>query len=299
MDPMSLSPALLRALTSVDEHGSIARAAAALHYSQPALSRQLARLERVAGTRLLRRSPTGTTLTAAGHELARLARNVLGQLERFPSEVPTGPGPLRLGVFATACLDLVPRAIAEAAREVSEIDVRLAAVPDPLTALALDEIDLALMTRWDADPGAQDHLVVTALRDEELLLLTPAPDDRAGTTVVDGDIVDETWVDGPHPDCLGPAPLPGIGAHVGLHASTWSDKVRAVAQRQALSLVPETALDVLPATVGVAHLHSRPRRTVCLAVSRQGSRHPHADLVAEALGSCATPTTSSRFPAGG
>jgi DNA-binding transcriptional LysR family regulator len=292
MDPMSLSPTLLRALTTVDEHGSIARAAAALHYSQPALSRQLVRLERVAGTRLLRRSPSGTTLTAAGHELARLARSVLGQLERFPSEAPTRPGPLRLGVFATACVNLVPQAIAEAAREVAEIDLRLAAVPDPFTALALDEIDLALMARWDADPVAPAHVAVTALRDEELLLLTPTRDDRAGTTVADGDIVDETWVDGPHPDCLGPAPLPGAGADIGLHASTWSDKVRAVAQRQALSLVPDTALAVLPASVRVAHLRSRRRRTVCLAVSREGSRHPYAGLITEALVSCARPTTS-------
>ncbi|MEU6936597.1 LysR family transcriptional regulator, partial [Streptomyces rubiginosohelvolus] len=59
-------PTRLAALVAVAEAGSITRAAARLGYTAPALSQQLAKLEREAGAALLVRHHRGARLTAAG-----------------------------------------------------------------------------------------------------------------------------------------------------------------------------------------------------------------------------------------
>ncbi len=64
-------PTRLAALVAVAEAGSITRAAARLGYTAPALSQQLAKLEREAGAALLVRHHRGARLTAAGELLAK------------------------------------------------------------------------------------------------------------------------------------------------------------------------------------------------------------------------------------
>ena len=56
----------LECLVSIVEHGSLTRAAAVLHMSQPALSHQIAALERELGTPVIERRPRGVRPTAAG-----------------------------------------------------------------------------------------------------------------------------------------------------------------------------------------------------------------------------------------
>ena len=64
-----------------EEH--FARAAARLHFTPPALSKRLQRLEHQIGARLLNRGPTGTTaLTAAGWQFAEQAVAAMDQAHR-------------------------------------------------------------------------------------------------------------------------------------------------------------------------------------------------------------------------
>ena len=56
----------LECLVAVADTGSITQAAHLLHLSQPAVSHQLASLERETRARLVRRNPRGVTLTSAG-----------------------------------------------------------------------------------------------------------------------------------------------------------------------------------------------------------------------------------------
>ncbi|MGV9707511.1 LysR substrate-binding domain-containing protein [Streptomyces sp. NPDC003483] len=72
-----LETALLRAFVSSVRSGSISRAAAALGHSQPALSGQLRRLERVVGRQLLHRGTTGVTPTKAGEVFLPYAERIL------------------------------------------------------------------------------------------------------------------------------------------------------------------------------------------------------------------------------
>src|ERR1700729_3102735 len=65
----------LECLVAIVEHGSLTRAAVQLRISQPALSHQIAALERELGTPVIERLPRGVRATAAG--LAAAARAVL------------------------------------------------------------------------------------------------------------------------------------------------------------------------------------------------------------------------------
>ncbi|MFF0410340.1 LysR family transcriptional regulator [Kitasatospora sp. NPDC004745] len=68
---------LVRYFTVVAAHQHFGRAAADLHVAQPALSRQIQRLEKHLGTRLLDRVPQGTRLTPAGQRFLPRARALL------------------------------------------------------------------------------------------------------------------------------------------------------------------------------------------------------------------------------
>jgi DNA-binding transcriptional LysR family regulator len=69
---------------TVAQLGSIAKAAAALHMTQPTLSRQIAQLERTLGHQLLRRTSRGASLTPAGEGLRRHVGAILELADRIP-----------------------------------------------------------------------------------------------------------------------------------------------------------------------------------------------------------------------
>ena len=57
---------LLGVLREVALRGSFSAAAEALDYTQPAVSQQIARLEKQVGVKLIEREPRGIRLTAGG-----------------------------------------------------------------------------------------------------------------------------------------------------------------------------------------------------------------------------------------
>jgi DNA-binding transcriptional LysR family regulator len=67
----------LECLVAVADSGSITQAARLLHSSQPAVSHQLAVLERETRTILVRREPRGVTLTPAGRAAIGDARRAV------------------------------------------------------------------------------------------------------------------------------------------------------------------------------------------------------------------------------
>ena len=69
---------------AVAESSSIARAAAALNMTQPALSRQITQLERSVGYPLLRRTARGTSLTPAGEGLRAHVSVIFAEIDRIP-----------------------------------------------------------------------------------------------------------------------------------------------------------------------------------------------------------------------
>ena len=72
----------LECLVAIVEQGSLTKAAAALHMSQPALSHQIAAIERELGTPVIERLPRGIRPTAAGLAAAAEARVALAAADR-------------------------------------------------------------------------------------------------------------------------------------------------------------------------------------------------------------------------
>jgi DNA-binding transcriptional LysR family regulator len=77
----------LRLLSALDVTGQISAAAAHLAISQPAASRLLAEVERIAGAELYGRHARGIVFTEAGSHLATLARRMLGDLDAVSREI--------------------------------------------------------------------------------------------------------------------------------------------------------------------------------------------------------------------
>jgi DNA-binding transcriptional LysR family regulator len=148
-------PTRLAALVAVAEAGSITRAAERLGYTTPALSQQLAKLERETGTALLVRHHRGARLTGAGELLVARARRVLDEMDQARHELArlTGlsGGTLRLGTFQTAGIHLLPPVLSAFHRAHPDVELTVADYepPDGIAAVAAGDVDLALTHSYE------------------------------------------------------------------------------------------------------------------------------------------------------
>jgi DNA-binding transcriptional LysR family regulator len=167
----------LRVLREVARHGSLSAAAAALGYTQPAVSRQVAVLESEVGMPLLRRRPQGVTLTDAGRLLVARTDELLLSLSRTEEELRAHRtlegGTLRMAVFASAAASMAPRALARFRERHPAVEL-IVTVADPLDSLPLlraGELDIALCNSIDAvstEPAARRSPDAGGLRLEQV-----------------------------------------------------------------------------------------------------------------------------------
>ncbi|MBT2500927.1 LysR substrate-binding domain-containing protein [Curtobacterium sp. ISL-83] len=128
----------LTLLRELSIRGTIAAVAEAMNFTPSAVSQQLAVLEREAGTQLLRRAGRRLQLTPQAEVLVAAAGHVLDVLEQaqatVESTLPTVQGRVRVAVFQSAALALMPSALHAMATE--HPDVRVEMVQrEPETAL--------------------------------------------------------------------------------------------------------------------------------------------------------------------
>src|SRR5918999_1325566 len=161
-----LDPRRLLTFREVAAQRSFSRAAEALSLSQPAVSQQIAALERELGTALLERRPGGLELTAAGRLALDHAESVAAHLARADSQlaelVRSERRQLRVGTFPSALATVVPAAIArlvEAEPEL-EADVREGRTDQLAAAVRDGELRVAYLT---TDPLANAALVGAGL----------------------------------------------------------------------------------------------------------------------------------------
>ncbi|WP_256961923.1 LysR family transcriptional regulator [Streptomyces sp. NRRL B-24572] len=111
-----LAPRELRVLVAVGSEGGFSAAAALLGMTQSAVSHSVRTSERKLGAVLFDRGRNGARPTEAGERALGHARQVLRLLEVMGAEVRgagsgTLSGPLRIAVFRSAALHLLPRAL--------------------------------------------------------------------------------------------------------------------------------------------------------------------------------------------
>jgi DNA-binding transcriptional LysR family regulator len=266
--------ARLRVFREVVRRGSLSAAAEALSFTQPAVSRQIAALEREAGARLLERTPRGIRLTEPGRVLLGHAEAILdrmaiarAQLESVSSL--TG-GRLRIGSFQTANATIVPRAIAAFARAHPRVELSLleATTPNAIARLRAGEIDVAVVTRLPELDGADMEIV--DLVDDEIFVALPATHPLAHKPKLRlRDLRDETWIEAPG----GPAPLlsaalaSGFEPRIRFGAEQWLSKQGLVAAGVGVTLIPGLAIATVREDIVLRSLGpDAPRRRVVAAL---------------------------------
>jgi LysR family nitrogen assimilation transcriptional regulator len=116
---------------AVAEYGSISRAAESLRISQPAISRQIARLEDDLACTLFARHGHGVALTEAGRMLLERGQIILRQIEQTEAEIRGGSGLLSgsitLAVPPAAGLFLVPELVKRCEMAYPNVSLKLVA----------------------------------------------------------------------------------------------------------------------------------------------------------------------------
>lgn len=154
----------LRYFVAVAERLHFGRAAAALHISQPPLSRAIRALEASLGIALFARSRRRVELTPEGARLLEEARRTLAQLERTVLELrglASGErGRLRIGFVSLADFGVLPGLLKayKSAHPAVRLSLREMLSPEQSAALAAGELDFGLLLPPAAP--ALEHLVV-------------------------------------------------------------------------------------------------------------------------------------------
>jgi len=139
----------LRVLHAVSAHGSVTAAAAALGYSAPAVSQQLAALEREVGMQLTERAGRGIGLTTAADLLVAHTDALLAQLDAAEADLAAlrdqVAGRVTLAAFPSAAAAIVPAAWATLAGSAPHVQLDLVEMEpeEALPAAARGEIDVA------------------------------------------------------------------------------------------------------------------------------------------------------------
>jgi DNA-binding transcriptional LysR family regulator len=166
----------LECLVAVADTGSITQAARLLHSSQPAVSHQLATLEREAQTILLRREPRGVKLTPAGRAAiadARRAIDAAASAMRSARAVgEAAGGSLRLACAQSLTVAVLAPVIRMWHRRHPDVAITLreAALLDEFLGLVdSNEVDMALVPL-----PVPDRFTTSVVADEEIVLAAPS-----------------------------------------------------------------------------------------------------------------------------
>ncbi|MFF2410342.1 LysR family transcriptional regulator [Streptomyces sp. NPDC058092] len=268
----------LRLLVTVAETGSFTKAAVRLDYTQSAVSRRIASLEKRAGGPLFERLARGVRLNPAGHALHRHAVEVLDRLSRAEHELTVihagHGGTLRVGAFATANISLVPAALRAFVQSRPDVEViaaegRSGALMQRLVEGALD---LAVVSDYPSGLPSADGVTTEVLLADELLVVLPRSHRLAGSGTIDlRELRDEAWLQDAPADR--PMLLAEICERAGfrpkkiIRIAEWTGKFGYVAAGLGVALVPSLASWAVPAELSLCRLGDlAPRRTVHVAL---------------------------------
>ncbi|MGW7632764.1 LysR family transcriptional regulator [Streptomyces griseoincarnatus] len=165
----------LECLIAVADTGSITQAALLLHSSQPAVSHQIATLERETRTALLRREARGVRLTAAGRVAVADARRAVeaatAAVRSARAVGEAGGGLLRIGCAQSLTVALLAPVLRDWRRRHPDVTItlhELALMEEALRLVESDDVDVAVLP----DPPS-DRFRLTAVAEEEVVLAAP------------------------------------------------------------------------------------------------------------------------------
>ena len=288
----------LRVLREVAARGSFSAAADALHFTQSAVSQQIAALEREAGTTLVERSARGVRLTEAGEVLVRHTDVILARLADAEAELEAlsglRGGRLRLAAFPTAGASIAPTALARFRELHPAVDLSMVpAEPDEgIEKLRTGEVDIALLieTPW-GDCNVDTTLERTQLLDDPMSVCLPKDHPHAAKAKLRlEDLREESWllaVGGGCPDgqiFLRAFERAGYEPRVAFNSDDYAAIQGFVAAGIGVSLIPDLALTSVREDVIIRSLTPRaPVRRIFATTLAGGYRSAAAEAMLDIL----------------
>jgi DNA-binding transcriptional LysR family regulator len=282
-----------RTFVTVCRLGSLSAAATELGYTQSAVSRQIAGLERQVGVPLAERHSRGIRPTAAGEAFrhhAQVAVNAAERAIRAARDARDGSParPLAVGATPSLAASLVPAAMRRLLDETGPLPWTLAPglTGELYERTASGELDTAVVTNappgLPSDPRIERHFLGT----DEMVVVLPAGHRLAGGGRVPiGALANETWAE----DNEGSAALlrqhaarAGVSARVDLDAADLPGKIALVATGHAIALTPGVLTAALRPDVTTLALLDPPTRGI-YAVLPCRDPHPSAPLLLHQL----------------
>jgi DNA-binding transcriptional LysR family regulator len=203
--PRHLKLGELRVYVAVLEHRSFRKAAAALHLTQPAVTKAIASLEATLGFRLFDRIANGVELTVHGAAFAPRAAAVFEELRRAAQELTLidrgDSGTLRVGIVPMPAIPFLPVALGRLADRHPGM---LASVTEARESELLDrlrrrDVEVAILRMALVDPPGD--LRVERLFDERLCVVARREHPLAGRADLDwAELLRQRWVM-PPADC--------------------------------------------------------------------------------------------------
>lgn len=305
MDFTDVSLTALRVFRAVAEQGTFTAAATSLGYTQSAVSRQIAAIERAAGAELLERRREGVRLTPAGRLVMRRATVVLDEIDATARELSGLPGQaatVRLGWLPSAGATLVPRALTALRRTDPGLQVvtREGGTPALARALRAGSLDLALLASAPPfrPPDAESPpLELQTLTERALRLAVPADHPLARGDFIDvADLHGQRWIAGPSSGedrLMGVWPGLDERPEIAHTARDWLAKLQLVAAGCGLTTVSESLISAAPQGVRILPVRGGPReqRRLLLARPPQAQSDPVARVAAALRAAALSPGT--------
>lgn len=287
-----LDPRRLRLVRELRRRGTVHEVARALSYAPSTVSQQLAQLEQEAGTPLFERVGRRLQLTPAGELLAEGAGAVLDELERLEqslaeaTEAPSGT--VRLAVFQSAALGIIPRALTLLADEhpAMRVEITQREPESALDEVWAREFDLVIAEEYPAHSAPQrDELDRVPLCRDALRLATAPSTTATGTATRTprlrslADTATLPWVMEPR----GTASRhfaeqvcrrAGFEPDVRFETADLQAHIRLVEAGHAVALLPDLVWGEREPSVRLVDLPEAPRRTVFTAARRASAHRP-------------------------
>ncbi|CAM5704425.1 LysR family transcriptional regulator [Kitasatospora aureofaciens] len=289
-----LDPRLLATLEAVVRHGSFNSAARELGYSAPAVSQQIAELERRTGLRVLERRPVRPT--PAGEVLLDAEQGVRSALAAASVELDAmragTAGRIRLAAFASAATSIVPKALAQLHTTYPDVRVSLSQLEPEAgySRLKRGDMDLTLSYDYDFIPQPPPRtLRRTLVARDPVVAVVPAGHHLADREVIDlASLASETWIAAPEAalrlELLAQiAKTPGFRARLEYEGDDFNTVLGFVAAGLCVAVMPQLALP-RGTTQVVARPLAEPELTRFIYAVRIDTRHaPHALLALEQM----------------
>jgi DNA-binding transcriptional LysR family regulator len=286
----------LRVLHAVSAYGSVTAAAAALGYSAPAVSQQLAALEREVGLPLTERAGRGITLTPAATLLVAHTDALLNRLDAAEADLAAlrdqVTGRVALAAFPSAAATVVTAAWVALARSAPHVQLELEEMEpeESLPAALRGQADVAVAHEYDIFPRPLDPLFERReLLTDPVLLAVPegfaAPDDKPVPLASLGDQpflaprANTSCAEMIQRACARAGFVPRVVAR----ATERVVQLNLVAAGVGLTLVPRLAAQPLPPGVRLLPVAEPVTRNIFTVSRRGGDRQPAVRVVLDAL----------------